>query len=226
MIKYKFQTPDILKPKEIYQVHQVHSPDILLLSNQTQIECSQIKSDGLITNKNIQIGIQTADCVPILIYSENENYISAIHAGWKGVLTGIVSEGIQKFHNSKISSNQLKIMIGPHISNCCFEVSKDLFEQFQTRWDQFGYILKSNQKLGSTTKQTGDGLWINLKDLIYSELFAKGVHSSQIQDESECTYCTLGIDGQYKYASFRRYTHSKDKNPSYNQRQWSWIQKI
>lgn len=226
MINYKFQTPDILKPKDIYQVHQVHSPDVLLLSNQSQIECAQIKLDGMITDKNIQIGIQTADCVPLLIYSENENYISAIHAGWKGVLTGIVSVGIQMFQKCNISSNQLKIIIGPHISNCCFEVSKDLFEQFQARWNQFGYILKSNQKNGSTTKQAGDGLWINLKDLIYSELNAKGVHSSQIQDESECTYCTFNEAGSYKYASFRRYTHSKDKNPSYNQRQWSWIQKL
>ena len=59
------------------------------------------------SQKNIPIGILTADCVPILICDERKNLIAAIHAGWKGAYKDIINKVIKPML-TKISVNITK----------------------------------------------------------------------------------------------------------------------
>ena len=68
------------------------------------ISKSKPKADAVITNqKNLPLGILTADCVPILLYDYVNNIIGCIHAGWKGAYSGIIENTIIKMN--KINSN-------------------------------------------------------------------------------------------------------------------------
>ena len=76
----------------------------------------KIEADAIITNKKkLPIAVLTADCVPILLYDNNNNMIAAIHAGWKGAYKGI----IKKVINFMIKQG-LIIEIYTRSTNSCF----------------------------------------------------------------------------------------------------------
>ena len=81
--------------KSIFLLHQIHSNKFVFINEKNKFK-SKPKADAVITNqKNIPIGVLTADCVPILICDERAKLVAAIHAGWKGAYKGIISKVIQ-----------------------------------------------------------------------------------------------------------------------------------
>lgn len=89
-------------------------------------------SDGVYTDKPaVAVGVLTADCIPLVLFNDNE--ISVIHAGWRGLLGGIVENAYKKF---KDKSNMFAF-IGPSIRGCCYEVGFDFINQLNISSDFF-----------------------------------------------------------------------------------------
>ena len=93
----------------ILLLQQVHSNKFIFINKKFKLKKKKFKADAVITNqKNLPLGILTADCVPILIYDNVSKNIAAIHAGWKGAYTGIIHRVInfmiKKGCKKKISS--------------------------------------------------------------------------------------------------------------------------
>ena len=90
------------------------------------------RCDGLVTSeRGVRLWVRTADCLPILMSDEVLGIIGILHAGWRGVLGGILKVGVKKFleeYGSK--ARDLKVSIGPGIRGCCYEVSKDVASGF------------------------------------------------------------------------------------------------
>ena len=81
--------------KNIFLLHQIHSNKFVYISEKSKFKYKP-KADAVVTNqKNVPIGILTADCVPILMCDEKKNIIAAIHAGWKGAYKDIISKVIK-----------------------------------------------------------------------------------------------------------------------------------
>ena len=81
-------------------LNQIHSNIVHKVS---RIPNKKLKGDSLITNKKgIALGILTADCAPILIYDPVNNFISAIHAGWKGAYKKIVSNTLKNLNLKEV----------------------------------------------------------------------------------------------------------------------------
>ena len=75
--------------KSIFLPHQIHSNKFVYIDEKNTFE-SKPKAVAVITNqKNMPIGVLTADCVPILICDEEKNLVAAIHAGRKGAYKNI-----------------------------------------------------------------------------------------------------------------------------------------
>lgn len=72
---------------------QVHGTEILQVT-----EAGRFTGyDALITNKpGLLIGVTVADCVPILIYDQQQQAIAAIHAGWRGTAGGIAAKTLAR----------------------------------------------------------------------------------------------------------------------------------
>ena len=121
--------------------------DLLALSEVDQQEMLQ-NTDALITNqKNICIGITTADCVPILLYDPINKVFAAIHAGWRGTVRKIVSKTIS-IMKQKFNCNSENILsgIGPCICQDCFEVDENVAETFiKAGFELENISLKSHQ---------------------------------------------------------------------------------
>ena len=117
--------------KKIINMNQTHSSKISEVSNKTLYYKS---TDGLLSNNiNHILEISVADCLPIFVYNQKKFCIGVVHAGWKGLKKGIISNLSQAL-NSYDSLSDFKIFIGPSISQKNYEVKKDFLEYFEREY--------------------------------------------------------------------------------------------
>ena len=85
------------KNKQLITVNQIHSNKVILVNKGDNIK--KINADGIISiNKEICIAVLTADCCPIFIFDDESNFISCLHAGWKGCFNNIVNVALNKIN--------------------------------------------------------------------------------------------------------------------------------
>lgn len=124
--------------KDLFFPYQTHEDKILIIDNHflTETESKQHQLlngiDAIVTNqKNICIGVSTADCVPILIYDPILNVLAAIHAGWRGTVAKIAIKTIEKMREVfGCNPSDLIAGIAPCISQKHFEVGEEVVESF------------------------------------------------------------------------------------------------
>jgi len=143
-------------------------------------------ADGLITNeKNLFLLVTAADCFPILAYDPVLRVSAACHAGWRGIIGGIVNELINKFRNFGSEEQNLVIGIGPGICQKHFTVKNDVLRQFLDQYPQA--VLVRNK----------DG-YVDLKKAILRDLKKNGVLRQNIEIAKHCPACQNGIFGSYR----------------------------
>jgi YfiH family protein len=69
------------------------------------------------------LGILTADCVPALLCHPPSRILGLAHAGWRGVVRGIVTETLKAMG---VPAEEVKIALGPSIGPCCYQVGEDV----------------------------------------------------------------------------------------------------
>jgi YfiH family protein len=77
-------------------------------------------ADGLFaSDADLAPAVMTADCVPIALYAPSESLVGVLHAGWRGIVSGVIREGVRAMRRQGASS--LYAMVGPHICVACYE---------------------------------------------------------------------------------------------------------
>jgi len=95
--------------------------------------------DGLWTDEpGVPMLKLTADCVPIALAREDRPALAVLHAGWRGLLEGIVETG------TSVLGGSLRAAVGPAIGPCCYEVGPEVSEPFRLN---FGPDLVENRML-------------------------------------------------------------------------------
>ena len=140
------------------------------------------------TQRHSQVcAIFTADCLPILVCNQSGTEVAAIHAGWRGLLAGVIDNALHCF---KSSPQQLLAWIGPGIGPDHFEVNADIRKDYVTRHPDFaeGFFQK-------------EGRWFaDLYHLAKINLAQCGV--TAVYGGDFCTYCD----------SERFYSYRRDRN--------------
>jgi len=117
--------------KSIFLLHQVHSNNLIFIDKNFKFNKKKIKADAIITNqKNIPIGVLTADCVPVLLYEKKKNIIAAIHVGWKGAFKEIIKKVISFMLKKGCKKNYITAVIGPCIKQRSYNVKEDFKKKF------------------------------------------------------------------------------------------------
>lgn len=186
-IKHLIQTLDTdLKPKNLVFTEQIHQDHLINFESTDYKKTVKdgydiyiIKStDGVFTTQTETLLMTFyADCTPIFFYDPILKVIGMVHSGWKGTKLKIASQGIlfmTKTYGSKISD--LKVVIGPAASACCYEVDQLVYEQFLDYPHCF--------------KQSREGHYLmDMKRIIHDDLIQTGLLDSQIEVSEECTIC-------------------------------------
>ena len=109
---------------------QVHSPNVVWVKEAGRPE----DTDAVITDvAGLCVAVKTADCVPILLYTDGETpIVAAVHAGWRGTVSRIVQKTLEKMSLSDkfTSFPECHAIIGPSISRESFEVGDEVYEAF------------------------------------------------------------------------------------------------
>lgn len=119
------------KIKKIFFGKQVHGFNGFIIDHTTDSwPLFEYESDFLITHvADIALGIITADCLPIIIVDDFLSIVSIIHAGWKGLVAGILQNVIALFKKQYASQAcNLKVFIGSYARVCCYQVSADFLQ--------------------------------------------------------------------------------------------------
>lgn len=75
--------------------------------------------------------VSAADCLPILFFDPTSGAVGAAHAGWRGTLAGIAAEVVAVLGREYGSDPAgLRVVIGPGIGVCCYEVSHEVASEF------------------------------------------------------------------------------------------------
>lgn len=87
--------------------------------------------DGLLTNRpGLLLRVGIADCYPVLLHDPVRNAVGALHAGWRGVVAGILPEALEQLQQRYGSRPEdVRVAVGPGISGPNFQVGPEVVEQ-------------------------------------------------------------------------------------------------
>lgn len=175
-------------PKEnIYMPLQKHTDKILVLDSDFEPKIA----DAVITNeKGIMIGVQVADCVPLLLCDMKRHIIGAVHAGWRGTAEGILKKAIkaltERFHSAP---SDIVVAVGPSIRWCCYEVGYDVIESVKKATGDGDYFMTKGGKY-----------CLDLQSANKHQAISIGILEKNIWLSEECTYCLPDQYYSYRYA--------------------------
>jgi YfiH family protein len=85
------------------------------------------------------LGIQTADCVPILLADVRRRAVAAVHAGWRGTLARVVMKTLGRMRvEFGTKPGDVIAALGPAIGPCCYEVGPEVAQAFSGQFAQAG----------------------------------------------------------------------------------------
>lgn len=120
-----------LADRPVSQVHQIHGNEIVTLRDGDAPARHQ-KADGLLSDSpQTVLSVRTADCVPILIASGSGHWVAAVHAGWRGIVVGVLPAAISELHRHGVPVDQIVVAVGPCIGPAAFEVGAEVAEEFR-----------------------------------------------------------------------------------------------
>lgn len=154
-----------------------------------------LEGDGAVTNlPGVMLGVQTADCVPVLIADVNKRAMAAIHAGWRGTVAQIVEKGCAIMREEYGSRPEdMVAAVGPSIGACCYAVGEEVRSEFGARFNYADALFR--------TAENGQ-MHLDLWEANRRQLLDAGVQPERITVIGECTACTVSR-GQRKYFSHR-----------------------
>ena len=114
------------KNEDLVYMNQVHGNNVQIVDKNSPklIE----NCDGLITKeKELPLMVMVADCIPILFFDEIQGVIAAVHAGRNSTFLKIAQITANKMMKELgCNANNIKVIMGPSIHTCCYEVSDEL----------------------------------------------------------------------------------------------------
>lgn len=168
---------DDFNVEEVQYIRQIHSDKVYVYSKGDK-EFIENEGDAIVTNeKSVIIGAFTADCVPVILVDENKGVIGAVHSGWKGTFNDISKKAIEKMIvDFNCNVKNIKAYIGPHIRQCCYEVSEELKEMFI-------------EKFNVDSEKLFNGRNLSMELCIEEDLKLIGIKDENIYSFNLCTHC-------------------------------------
>ena len=162
----------------LIHMNQVHSDKIVTIKKEHDFH-NIPTCDAVITKeKNIPLMVMVADCIPVLMYDPVHKVIAAVHAGRAGAFQKIVTKTIKKMNKEyQTRVEDLLIVLGPSIHQCCYEVGKEIKEEAKKLGVDYAIAKKDNT------------YYLDLISIIEKDLKKMGCKQEKIEISEYCTAC-------------------------------------
>lgn len=137
------------------------------------------------------LGIRTADCAPVLLVDLSTGVVSAVHAGWRGTIGGVLHAALEALLRNGAAPMNIEMAIGPAAQRCCYEVGEEVVEALLRNTSE---NLQPRRFIeGGRGRQT-----LDIPALLRAQGEAWGVSVKNIFHSDRCTIC------DERFFSYRR----------------------
>jgi YfiH family protein len=157
-------------------VHQVHGGDVA----EARRGCgdafrSGARADAIVGDDPRRLlAVRVADCVPILVATDDGRAVAAIHAGWRGVIARVVPNAIKRLPGAA----SLVAAIGPCIGRHAFEVGAEVLSAFETAFGPDAPVERNDNGKGR----------VDLREAVRIQLVGAGLSPDRIDTTDRCTH--------------------------------------
>lgn len=160
-------------------MHQVHGGAV------AHVQCDEefrdaMQADAIVGDDPQRIlAVRVADCAPVLLATADGRTVAAVHAGWRGVVCGVVPSAVRALsERGSAAPEGLLAAIGPCIGFESFEVAPEVLNEFQRL---FG--------TAAPTRRRSDGKGnVDLRAAVRTQLLCAGIAPDRIDTTDRCTY--------------------------------------
>lgn len=174
-------------PARLLTIRQVHGNDVLIIDKPVKnIDgFSLTPADATVTNqRNIAIGILTADCAPIILVDPVLKVIGIVHAGWRGTAKRVVKKAIEAMASHfGADKNTIIAAVGPSIGQCCYKVDETVAKDFG---------------VGKFIQKESNYWRLDLKKANARQMQESGILEENISVENLCTSCRNDLFFSYR----------------------------
>jgi len=166
----------------VVTMNQVHGDVVVIVDDHNYRLMHTTEADAMVTSTpGIAIGVETADCVPILLIDPMTPAIAVAHAGWRSTVKNIVRKTVMLMHDRLgTDPTQLIAAFGPAIGPECYEVDEPVMRPVREAFSFWKDVASPR----GTEKWSLDLVKANRIELLQAGLEEKNIHSLGI-----CTSC-------------------------------------
>jgi hypothetical protein len=195
------------EPVWLKQVHGTRVWDADLAPTEEVIE-----ADAAVTTKiNTVLTVMAADCLPVLIRGPEGEVIGAAHAGWRGLLGGVLENTVDTMQvkTGLNDAGQYRAWLGPAIGPKAFEVGEEVRSAFDAYGEEHGLPVPAEAFIAVDGKP--GKYWANLYQLARQRLQSKGINQfyggefCTVRDQADFfSHRRDGLSGRFAAFIWRR----------------------
>jgi YfiH family protein len=195
------------EPVWLKQVHGTRVWDADLTYSEEVIE-----ADAAVTTKtNTVLTVMAADCLPVLIRGPEGKVIGAAHAGWRGLLGGVLENTVDTMQvkTGLNDAGQYRAWLGPAIGPKAFEVGEEVRSAFDAYGEEHGLPVPAEAFIAVDGKP--GKYWANLYQLARQRLQSKGINQfyggefCTVRDQADFfSHRRDGLSGRFAAFIWRR----------------------
>jgi YfiH family protein len=195
------------QPWPLVTLRQIHSTIIHCVSGLPPI---QLAGDGLITRTpGLLLGIQAADCIPVILADRKRKAVGVFHAGWRGTLKRIVEKGVGEMRRwFGTLPRDILAAIGPGVGGCCYQVGDEVRQDFESQFVYAADLFRETREsdpvrekypmLFLSARAPGHSdlpkkTFLDLPEANRRQLLAIGVPAKHISVSPFCTACRVDL---------------------------------
>jgi polyphenol oxidase len=160
------------------RVHQVHGRVVAAVEAEREFD-TDCKADALVSSDwHRAISVRTADCLPVLLCSGDGKFVAAVHAGWRGIVAGVIPAAVEKMMEiGELPAEGILAAIGPCIGFDAFEVDAEVLAEFEKIFGQAAPIARTRNGKGKA----------DLRRAAEMQLIGSGLRAGNVDSTDRCT---------------------------------------
>ncbi len=179
---------------------QVHENVVRIVDMDDRHVCMSAvpyEADGIVTAaKDLPIICMVADCVPVLLWDEEEHAIGAVHCGWRSSVGDILKNALEAMASLGAQPANIHAAIGPSIGRCCFETDDDVPDAIT--------LYLGGDTEGLFDRRDDGKTMVDLRAANARRLIQLGLKAENIDISDECTYCSHDKYWSHRYTRGNR----------------------